>query len=290
MLGGKPVIPYEPHARVPWRGVDVVVVLSPFWLLALHSALSLLVDAPKPRDLTDGLEQTIRKDDIPESQAGREQRKLEASHPLEVLIHESRNIQTLLFCALVAMVVAPIAEELLFRVVIQGWFESLEGPLRRRVPALRGVVRGTTSVVPTSLLFAAMHYRGSPTDTDPDDLLELFAAVAAFNVLTVVVAVLWLRIRRGATAADFGFVPEKFVADVRLGLLTFLAVVTPIYGLQIALKSLLPAHPIVDPVSLFFFSLALGTLYYRTHRVLSSIVAHWALNGLGLMMAWLGTL
>jgi len=41
-------------------------------------------------------------------------------------------------------------------------------------------------------------------------------------------------------------------------------------------------------VPLFFFALVLGTLYYRTHRLLPLIVLHAALNGTSLLLAWLG--
>ena len=37
---------------------------------------------------------------------------------------------------------------------------------------------------------------------------------------------------------------------------------------------------------LFFFALALGTLYYRTHSVVAPIVLHMALNVTSLTMAW----
>jgi hypothetical protein len=105
-------------------------------------------------------------------------------------------------------------------------------------------------------------------------------------VLAVALALGWVRIRTEASDADFGFVPEKFLADVRLGLLAFLASVAPVYGLQVALKTWLPDDPIVDPVSLFVFALVLGTLYYRTHRIVPAIVAHMALNAFSLLMLW----
>ena len=91
----------------------------------------------------------------------------------------------------------------------------------------------------------------------------------------------------GATAADLGWVPEKFFADVRLGLLAFAGLAAPIYGLQILLINLLPKYLAPDPAVLFVFALALGTLYCRTHRAVPSIVLHMALNATSLTLALL---
>jgi len=50
---------------------------------------------------------------------------------------------------------------------------------------------------------------------------------------------------------------------------------------------LLPPDVAPDPIPLFFFALALGILYLRTHRISAPITLHVALNGTSLALAWL---
>ena len=87
-----------------------------------------------------------------------------------------------------------------------------------------------------------------------------------------------------------GLGAEHLASDVRLGLVAFAAVAVPIYAIQIGVTKL-QEHAgysaAADPVSLFFFALALGFLYYRTHRIVPAIVLHMSLNLTSLAMAWL---
>ncbi|MEK6249967.1 MAG: CPBP family intramembrane metalloprotease, partial [Planctomycetales bacterium] len=41
-----------------------------------------------------------------------------------------------------------------------------------------------------------------------------------------------------------------------------------------------------DPVPIFLFSLALGYLYFKTHRILPCIITHMALNALSMLILW----
>ena len=53
--------------------------------------------------------------------------------------------------------------------------------------------------------------------------------------------------------------------------------------------SVLPEYIAPDPFPLFFFAVALGAVYYRTHRIVPVIVLHAVLNGTSLVLAWLGS-
>jgi len=55
-------------------------------------------------------------------------------------------------------------------------------------------------------------------------------------------------------------------------------VAVPIYAIQFLFWSLLPKGVAADPAPLFFFALVLGSLYYRTHRIVPAIVLHMSLN------------
>ena len=70
------------------------------------------------------------------------------------------NVWVFLLCVISAAVVAPISEEFLFRVLLQGWLEALEHRWRRQMPTLRRLIpRGTGPILLTSLLFARLHFR-----------------------------------------------------------------------------------------------------------------------------------
>jgi predicted transporter len=93
-------------------------------------------------------------------------------------------------------------------------------------------------------------------------------------------------LRSGATARDLGWDARKWKEDLGIGLTAFFASVLPIYILQIVLNRLLPKEIAPDPITLYFFAVLLGTVYFRTGRLLPSIVMHMLLNAASLGMAW----
>jgi membrane protease YdiL (CAAX protease family) len=74
-------------------------------------------------------------------------------HPLAKLISAQNSPALLALAALSAVVVAPLSEELLFRVILQGWLERV---LRRRSRAWRGAQR-VLPILISSALFSVMH-------------------------------------------------------------------------------------------------------------------------------------
>ena len=131
-----------------------------------------------------------------------------------------------------------------------------------------------------------MHFRlVEPAAAHPPLLLVVALLIADAVAKLVVMAgiVILLRTQCGATAADFGWAPEKLAGDVGLGLTAFLAALPPVFLLQFFSQKMADhffgADKVAaDPLPLFFFALVLGTLYYRTHRIVPSLVTHAALN------------
>ena len=80
---------------------------------------------------------------------------------------------------------------------------------------------------------------------------------------------------------------RELAQDMVLGAGMCLAVAPAVYGLQAALWFALPAGVPADPITMLLFGSVLGTLYYRTQRIVPSIAAHMALNGVSLALAWL---
>jgi membrane protease YdiL (CAAX protease family) len=266
------VLRYEGHRPAPWTWLEVVLVLA-VQILLFRVAIG--VDAAWYGPPGAPAPPVEAPDD-----------ELHAAHPLVVLLQKSPSPATLALAVLVAVVIAPVSEEFLFRLLILGWLERVERWLRRRSPGLRKLARGAGPLVLTSLLFAAPHYRPEPTAAGPADLIRVFALNAVVSLATVAAGIAILRGLRGASWRDLGVVPGELWSDVCLGLQSFLALVAPIYLLQLLLRLVLGADPIVDPISLFFFAMALGLLYLRTHRIVPSIVLHMALNATSLAMAW----
>jgi membrane protease YdiL (CAAX protease family) len=200
---------------------------------------------------------------------------------------EDPRVATKLVIVFTAAIVAPLVEEFLFRLLLQGWLEAIERRLRRRLPGLRRTLSGLFPIVTVAALFAAMHFRSGPSDHDAPVLIRVLIGNALASVVTVVMGVAWLWVRAGATLADLGIEPRRLGGDVALGLAAFVAIGPLVLLLKILL--ILRFSPgIADPISLFFFALALGTLYYRTHRIVPAITLHMALNSVGVLLLLLG--
>jgi membrane protease YdiL (CAAX protease family) len=261
---GLPAIPYSPRRQVPWHAGHVSLVIV-VYILSISCAVS-TVRAILPAKLLEP---------SPVTEAG------EATlHPLVQLFNDG-NVWLLAVGFLAAVVVAPPVEEFLFRVVLQGWFESAWLRLRRSAPILRWF--GPRSVVPivtVALLFATMHYRRQPSVTYHVEYMAwIFIAQAIASLFTMGVAIALLCSFAGATAADLGWNARRLAGDVGMGVLTFAGIAGPLYGLMIALQLLMKGTGIApDPIPLFFFALLLGTFYHRTHRIAPSLAIHLSLN------------
>jgi membrane protease YdiL (CAAX protease family) len=269
-IGRQPVLPYQPRRPVPWRAIDVVLLVSMYILApaVVMRVACLWFDLPR-----EALSQTA--DAAP----------LNADHPLSRALLEGHGAWTILLCLVSAVVVAPITEELFFRLVLQGWLESLEQRLRRRIPGLRRIVAGFMPVMTVAFLFAAMHIRTPAPRADLPVVVLALSIYSVSSLLTVIASVCWLGFAARGTLADFGIVPSKLAEDVRIGLLAFLAVTVPVYAVMIDVKELLPNIAVADPIPILFLAMALGILYYRTHRIVPSLALHMTFNAVGVLMA-----
>ncbi len=97
-----------------------------------------------------------------------------SEHPLFTAIKQSPSL--LPVATVLAVLIAPLFEEFLFRVVLQGWLEKAEQALRRKAPGTLQLPRGVWPIVLSSLVFAAAHF-GHGADPLP---LFLFALVLGY--------------------------------------------------------------------------------------------------------------
>jgi membrane protease YdiL (CAAX protease family) len=299
LIQHKPLVPFRPRHFVPWRGSLVLLVAlfyaSPYLLGILFRAKGEVKEDPEVQNQRVITKDTgsVKKDDAEKDD--------EVQNPIVTLVRNDPSGRALLVAVFSAVLVAPVVEEFLFRLLLQGWLERVESEVRRtsrlrrllcRVPAhLRGLLRGLVPVLATSLLFASMHYRQGGAKLEPSVIEKVLLISSAFGLLTLAFGLFLLKSHARPTMIELGFSSEMFWRDVRLGILTFLSLVAPIYLLQGVLqgllKNVLEWNIAADPFTIALFAFVLGTLYYRTHRIVPSVVLHMCLNATSVALAFL---
>lgn len=266
---GRRVLPRQMRRPVPWGGREAIGVflIHLMTLAAMSQIFSQLVPTPS----AEGPEETTH-------------------FAIRLLLGE-HNPWAIAWAVMAVVLITPLAEEFVYRLVIQGWLESTEPLLRRRFSSLRRLP-GVLPLLFSAGLFAFLHARGASPRIDSTGLLLLLTGMALGNLLVVLSGVCWLRFGSGATWADLGWEPRRIPKDVALGLLGYLAALAPVFLVQWIALCLLPEDVAPDPAGIFIFALSLGWLYQRTHRLTPSIVCHMALNAqtvlLILLAVWAG--
>ena len=219
-------------------------------------------------------------------------------HPAIVAMQNDPALAPAMF--FVAVVTAPIGEEILFRLLLLGGLEAtfLRLLATRRIPLRRVYPVGIAlSVALVAAIFAALHFRsGSTTPETPLSWPQLVVP-STVMMFTAMAALVILRTVFGATLADFGLDPgpggRLWRQDVRTGLVAALLVIVPLFIIQGTVNftfmrlgwSIAP-----DPFTIFPLAIVLGFLFIRTRRLLPCIVLHFCLNALSMSIALLGTL
>lgn len=303
---GEPILPRQPREPVPWGLGEVLLVAAGYaglWIAAhvvdralfgpLPSPVASLAapqgkeaiggePGPSPAD-AEGTGRALEASDRPRPPG-------DVNHPLIRLIRQRPHWTTLVGALVVAVLIAPVVEEFLFRLVLQGWLESVE-TRARHFWAVGQRAEGVAAVLVVSVAFAALHYREAEPPAQAEALMREFGCHAMASLATLFFGLVLLRGLSGATLEDLGIRWGMIGADIRLGLGVFLTIAAPMYGVQIALSLILPAlvsRAIApDPVTLGLFAMVLGALYSRTHRIVPAITLHMALNGTSVLLAWL---
>ena len=271
LFARQPLVAYEPRVPVPWRGLDLALILACYLVLQVAGAWAVMNVVPEEKL---------------EPPAIYNPENTQAQHMVARVLAEG-DWRLLLLCGFAAALVAPVVEEFLFRVLLQGWLEAEQSRWRAQLPTLRRLLPGAVGPIAlTSFIFAMMHFRVAGPTREPEYYVAFLLANAVASLATMALAIALLHSRCEATAADLGWDSRRFWHDVRLGLVTFFAIATPIYLLQMILSSCLPKYLAPDPFALFALSAVLGFLYAQTHRIVPSIVVHMSLNTFSLAMAW----
>jgi membrane protease YdiL (CAAX protease family) len=182
--------------------------------------------------------------------------EMKSGHPLVKMISDREpNLGVMLLASLVAVVVAPICEEITFRLLLQGWLEKTEAIAMGAISesSLGGLA---DDVIPVDDAAQAI---GGPASDVGDESIGASAGL---------VDSIWLSEppKRGSLGLPYGWMPIV-ISSVLFGLAHFG------YG--------------PEPVPLFFLALLLGYIYNRTHRIVPSIVAHALFNSFAIAALWL---
>jgi len=261
----------EPRICFPWRGPDVALVML-WWFLG---GVVVLASAKALFGLGPG--------ELGAEGAG----PSETVHPVAQLLHTQRPALVLL-ALFAAVVAAPISEEYVFRLLLQGWVESACRRLGRAHSASAILSPTAVSIAVSSLVFAAVHLRFAAPKRPADTLALLLVARLLVNTGALGLIVVLAGLRRELRLKILGIVPRRLGYDVLLGLGAWLVVTPPVYCLFWALLPIVPAGIAPDPVPLLLLAIVLGLLYARTRRIVAPIVAHMAFNATTLAMALLG--
>lgn len=99
--------------------------------------------------------------------------KYDYQHPLIDLVTSGQSPHLLALAGVSAVVAAPVAEEIMFRLILQGWLERNERKWQRLIRPIK-LPRGLISIVISAILFGAIH---AGQGTAPAPLALLGAAL-----------------------------------------------------------------------------------------------------------------
>jgi membrane protease YdiL (CAAX protease family) len=191
-----------------------------------------------------------------------------SEHPLVELFKAGPDVRLFGMLALAAAIVAPIFEELMFRVVLQGFLEkavSFRGSVFELVfggsHPEPDTLYAVNQAAPEAVESAVQTLNPGPTNINP------YAPPVEAKVL-----------EDGSVARGSAEVESIPLRGWRAWL--------PI-GISAIIFALLHFEHGPDWIPLFFLAVGMGYLYQRTHRVVPSLVVHVSLNSLSLWWLWI---
>lgn len=227
-----------------------------------------------------------------------DQRDLSKQHPLARMLIRAKDTPYfgLVFFVFIlsVVIVAPLVEELVFRVIIQGACERWAKGLLLNPDAdsdhrsKPGWAVCLLTIVPPALVFALLH-ASSPEDPEKPLLVsQLFRTTISSltaNILTGAFCVALLVKVFQAKSTDFGLASASnnessaalYVKEFYRGMVLFLVIMPIVYSVKAVFQQALP-ESVVDPAPIFLFALWEGLVYYRTRSYPTVVGMHVGLN------------
>lgn len=297
---------FRQSVSVPWNGFDVLIIFAASYLLmplcvllSVHVAGSIVkqsevsIHAPAPSDvIAAGIDEDKGNNDdagaitIQSEHSGGKKQVATTDHPLTQLIRQGRRspfVSVVLTVAFLSgVILAPLTEEFMFRLVLQGWLQDRLGSWLGNKYFLIDTILKAIPVIIVAVFFASLH-GGGRSEGKLDFLLAFLIGIVVAQSLIFTFGILYLTLVRQATARQLGFDGRLLPFDILLGFISFVLSTPPILAINALLKSLFPDN-VVDPVPLFFLALVLGTLYYQTKRIQPCIALHAFFNGFSFLV------
>ena len=199
-----------------------------------------------------------------------------SEHPLTEMLRLTKNPSLLPIAAFVAMISAPIFEEMFFRMLLQGWLEKLQ------VTASR-MKAGIGTKADSDAVLLGGHSSASMLSPEEQQALEEEDANPFSHPPG----------NGSSEKKQSGDNPYEASAALEKeddGDVIAVVEDRPIMWVPILVSSGLFAIAHLqhgpDWVPLFFLAVGIGYLYQRTRRVLPCIVVHMLVNGLGVLQLW----
>ncbi len=304
---------------VPWNIMDVFLIMILFVLMPsvgvlvyksipYTSRLDILIQPPKESSITSSTvylcpvsrnkyqseDDEVVSHNSSKQEMTTEEKELAKSHPLNELLIRSKQtdlyVLVLILTILTGVIAAPVTEEFVFRVVFQGALEKYI-PSKEAGWGNRFLMTVLAIGIP-AFVFGSIHYR-DPSQVRALDTMFIAVMVIPFaHLITLLLGIFWLIMVRGATWSDLGLSIQNttdYIKDIFTGIKTFIIIAPFIYGLQILLSFLFP-NIVTDPVTIFFFAICLGFVYWKKHRFMSIITMHVSLNGLSFVLLFLSSM
>jgi len=262
-------------SKVPWTGLDVLLFLA-LWFAAqivcgLFSGIAGVV--AQHADST-----ALKPAPMLSAEEAPEEKKHHGHGVFQVIEQSKKSPLVFILLFLTIVVAAPLIEEILFRLFLQGWLESKLSQFN--FPGASGV-----AIVAVSLFFALLH-GGSSSEIHMYTLVVMFITMIVTSLLIFALGIYYLKEMRNVKIAHSLFGTKKLsreqlfvIAGICLLALFF------VIGLSSVLEAFYPDTN-TDPIPIFFFSLALGYLYSKTRNLSYCILFHACLNMTSLTYAW----
>lgn len=257
------MIPEVVKPSVPWTFLDVVLFFGLWFVAQIFIGIVLVIAMVATGSSVRQQVQTVSD---------------EYQHPIAQMIQDGESAPVILLVAFLSIVVvAPLIEEFLFRLIFQNWLEAKF--LQFRVPCAGGV-----AITIASFFFAMIHLGGGGHHIGAWPLFCMFVAFIIVNLLLFVFGIVYLVVVRNVKILDYLMGTERFFRPGFFKTTMYcLLVVLFCQGLGTVLGYMNTGIN-VTPIPIFFFSLALGALYGQTKNLLYCILLHACLNAVALVL------
>jgi len=202
--------------------------------------------------------------------------KFESEHPLTEMLRMTKNPALLPIAAFVAMISAPLFEEMFFRMLLQGWLEKLQVTASRMKAGI-GTKADSDAVLLGGPSSASMLLPEEQAATEEDE--NPFRHPPGNGSSGKKPPSDNPYEQPSSEELDSETEEEFSVIERRPVLWVPILVSSGLFAI---------AHLSHGPdwIPLFFLAVGLGYLYQRTRRILPCIVVHMLVNGLGVLQLW----